>query len=103
MELSTLIGTPEILCISVYMSIYYVDISGSICKKVRLLVQRILFGRISGVLTSAEQRQWSNPSRPLLCNGTGPLFSTSAAGRQRFGAKKQRSARVLTRVLEDFL
>jgi hypothetical protein len=103
MKLSTLIGTPEILCVSVYISIYYVDISGPICKKVRLLVQKILFGRISGVLTSAEQRQWSNRSRPLLCNGTGPFFPTSAAGRQRLGAKKQRSARVLARVLEYFL
>jgi hypothetical protein len=53
--------------------------------------------------TSAEQRQRSNRSRPLLCNGTGPFFLTSAAGRQRLGAKKQRSARVLARVLKDFL
>jgi hypothetical protein len=86
MKLSTLIGTPKILCVSVYISTYYVDISGPICKKVRLLVQKILFGRISGVLTSAEQRQWSNwpdlccataevkPSWTLLCPDRG--FST---------------------------
>ena len=54
-------------------------------------------------LTSAEQRQRSNRARPLLCNGTGPFFPTSAARKQRFGPKKQRSARVLARVLKDFL
>jgi len=58
---------------------------------------------VSDFQTFAEQRQRSNRFRPLQCNGTGPFFPTSAAGGQRLREKKQRSARVLTRVLEDFL
>jgi len=42
MKLSTLIGIHEILCVSIYISIYCVDISDPICKKVRLLVQKLL-------------------------------------------------------------
>ena len=37
--------------------------------------------------------------RPLLNNGTGPFFPTSAARRQRSGKMKQRPARVR----KDFL
>jgi hypothetical protein len=44
-------------------------------------------------------------SAPDLCCATAQVlfFLTSAARRQRFGPKKQRSARVLARVLKDFL
>jgi hypothetical protein len=49
--------------------------------------------------TSAEQRRRPNWTRPLPNSGRDPLFLTSAGGRQRSVTKKQRSRRVLTRVL----
>jgi hypothetical protein len=86
---STLIGTLKRIRVSNCFKICYASFRESICRKVMLLVQNSLVGTDFGCQTSAEQRQRSHVLRPLLCNGTGPFFQTSAAGGQRYGPKSR--------------